>query len=158
MKVQVLSPPADWSPPEVSNNDSLVLRLEYGARRVLLPGDVELRMEKRLVEDGLPIASDILKVPHHGSKTSTTAQFLSKVNPRFGIISVGAYGRFGHPHKVVLETLQRAGVRVYRTDGDGSITALTDGNRIELEAFRDTLRPWASFNLLSPSRFPAVRR
>jgi len=147
VEVLVLSPPGDWSPKRVSNNDSLVLRLGYGRRHILLSGDVEARMEQRLVSDDLPLASDILKVPHHGSKTSTSAPFLSRVGPRFGIISVGAYKRFGHPSEEVLEALARPGIHTYRTDGDGSITASTDGNRIEFAVFRDTLRPWPPFDL-----------
>ncbi|MBI3895585.1 MAG: ComEC/Rec2 family competence protein [Acidobacteria bacterium] len=147
VELEVLSPPADWNPRRVSNNDSLVLRLQYGQRRVLLPGDVESRMERRLVENGNSIAGDILKIPHHGSKTSTTPAFLARVAPSFGIISVGAFGRFGHPHAEVLETLRQAGVRTMRTDQDGSVTILTDGRRIELATFREALRSWPPFPL-----------
>ncbi|OFW42220.1 MAG: hypothetical protein A3J28_06375 [Acidobacteria bacterium RIFCSPLOWO2_12_FULL_60_22] len=149
VEVLVLSPPSDWNPPRVSNNDSLVLRLGYGRRHVLLPGDVEARMEQRLVKDGMPIASDILKVPHHGSKTSTSPDFLARVAPRFGLISVGPYRRFGHPHAEVLEALQQAGVRTYRTDADGATTVSTDGNRIELTTYRETLRPWPPFQAVT---------
>ena len=152
VELLVLSPAADWTPKRVSNNDSLVIRLGYGARHILLAGDAESRMERRLVEEELPIASDILKVGHHGSKTSTTAPFLSRVAPRFGVISVGAFSRFGHPNQEVLEALEGAGVRIYRTDGDGSITASTDGNRIEFALFRDTIRPWPPFRLWPPPR------
>ena len=144
----ILSPAADWNPKKVSNNDSVVVRLGYGTRHLLLAGDVESRMERRLVNEGLPIASDVLKVAHHGSKTSTTAPFLSGVAPRFGIISVGAFSRFGHPNQEVLDALGNAGVRTYRTDGDGSVTVSTDGNRIEFAVFRDSIRPWPNF--LSP--------
>lgn len=145
VEVQVLSPPADWEPRRVSNNDSIVLRLGYANRHILLPGDVESRMESRLVKDGLPLASEVLKVAHHGSKTSSTAAFLDRVRPRFGIVSVGAFGRFGHPHAQVLEGLRAAGIRLYRTDQDGTVTVSTDGNRMELDTFRDTLRPWPRF-------------
>ena len=148
VEVRVLSPPADWNPPQVSNNDSLVLRLGYGRRHVLLAGDIESRMEARLLDQGLPLASDILKVAHHGSRTSTTATFLQKVAPSFAAISVGPYRRFGHPHEEVLETLRRAGVRTYRTDTDGTVTARTNGNRIEITTFRQTARPWPAFPLL----------
>jgi len=148
VEIMVLSPDADWRPKRVSNNDSLVLRLGYGTRHILLPGDVESRMERRLVAEELPIASEVLKVAHHGSKTSTTAPFLSRVGPRFGIISVGAYGRFGHPNQEVLDTLEGAGVKTYRTDLDGSVTVSTDGNKIEFTRFRDTIRPWPEFQIL----------
>jgi competence protein ComEC len=144
-EVLVLSPPADWAPRRVSNNDSVVLRLSFGSRHILLPGDVEARMERRLMGDGLPIASQVLKVAHHGSRTSTTPEFLNEVAPRFGIISVGAFGRFGHPYQSVIETLRSAGVRTYRTDQDGTVTISTDGNRIELTTFRETQRSWPRF-------------
>lgn len=146
VEVLVLSPPPDWNPRRVSNNDSLVLRLGYRRRHVLLPGDVERPMENRMVENGFPIASDVLKVPHHGSQTSTTPAFLERVAPRFGIVSVGAYGRFGHPSPEVLEALQRAGVKTYRTDVDGATTVSTDGNRVELRTFRESHRPWPPFS------------
>lgn len=145
VELLVLSPAADWSPSRVSNNDSLVLRLGYGSRHILLLGDVESRMETRLVNEELPVASDVMKVAHHGSKTSTTAPLLDRVAPRFGIISVGAFSRFGHPNREVLDALDQAGVWTYRTDRDGSITASTDGYRIEFSRFRDTLQSWPRF-------------
>ncbi|MBI2816636.1 MAG: ComEC/Rec2 family competence protein [Acidobacteria bacterium] len=142
-----LSPPADWNPKRVSNNDSLVVRLGYGKRHILLAGDAEARMERLMAADELPLASDVLKVGHHGSKTSTTAAFLNRVAPRFGIISVGPYGRFGHPNAEVLDALSGVGVQTYRTDLDGSVTASTDGNRVEFSRFRDTVRPWPAFRV-----------
>ncbi len=145
--LEVLSPPADWSPKRVSNNDSLVMRLGYGTRHMLLAGDAESRMEKLLVKEEMVLASDVLKVGHHGSKTSTTAPFLSRVAPRFGIISVGPFSRFGHPNREVLDVLDEAHVQTFRTDGDGSVTASTDGNRIEITRFRDSLSVWPMFHV-----------
>ncbi|MBI4443155.1 MAG: hypothetical protein HY649_07250, partial [Acidobacteria bacterium] len=133
---------------QVGNNDSLVLHLSYGRRRLLLAGDVESRMENSMLKDSFPLASDILKVAHHGSRSSTTMAFLQKVSPAFGVISVGPYRRFGHPHEEVLETLRSAGVRTFRTDTDGTVTIRTNGNRIELETFRWKQRDWPPFNLL----------
>jgi competence protein ComEC len=145
VSVSVLSPPADWAPRRVSNNDSIVLRLGYRGRHILLPGDVESRMERRLAEQDEPLSSEILKVAHHGSRTSSTAAFLRRVAPQFGIISVGAFKRFGHPNDEVLEALRAAGVRVYRTDLDGTTTVSTDGHRLNISAYHDTLRPWPTF-------------
>jgi competence protein ComEC len=144
-EVLVLSPPADWAPHRVSNNDSVVLRLNFGGRRILLPGDAGARVERRLAGEGLPISSDVLKVAHHGSRTSTTPEFLRGVAPRFGIISVGAFGRFGHPSQSVIEALRSAGVRTYRADQDGTVTISTDGNRIEFTTFRNAQRSWPRF-------------
>ncbi len=157
VEISFLSPPDRRRLRNVSNNDSLVLRLGYGLRHILLPGDVESSMERRLVREAATITSDVLKVPHHGSKSSTSDAFLSQVDPSFGIISVGAYRRFGHPHNEVLEAFQRAGVRIYRTDQDGSVTVSTDGTRIELKTFRDSIASWAPFNRRSVRRFPVGR-
>jgi competence protein ComEC len=121
------------------------LRLRYRNRHILLPGDMEARVERGLLQNGLPIKAEVLKVAHHGSRTSTTPEFLARAAPRFGIISVGAYGRFGHPSQEVLQELRRAGVRTYRTDRDGAVMVSTDGNRLELESFRDAVHTWPTF-------------
>ncbi|MBI2818962.1 MAG: ComEC/Rec2 family competence protein [Acidobacteria bacterium] len=146
VEVQILSPPPNWAPRRVSNDDSIVLRLGYKGRHILLPGDVESRMERRLVEEDEPLSSDVLKVAHHGSRTSSTKAFLQQVAPQFGIISVGAFQRFGQPNDEVLEALRSAGVRLYRTDLDGTTTASTDGHRLDITTYRDTLRPWPRFS------------
>jgi competence protein ComEC len=149
--LEVFSPPSDWHPNRVSNNDSVVMRLGYGARHIFLSGDAEARMEKRMVAGEMPMASDVLKVGHHGSKTSTTPPFLSSVAPHFAMISVGAFSRFGHPNQEVIDALAEARVETYRTDFNGSITASTDGNRIDFSLFRDTLRDWPSFPVVAAS-------
>jgi competence protein ComEC len=84
------------------------------------------------------VSVNFLKVPHHGSKTSTTEPFLDAVHPAFAAISVGRDNSFGHPSPEVVERLEAAGVRVYRTDRDGAITAVTDGHKLNVSAF---LRP-----------------
>jgi competence protein ComEC len=144
----ILSPAEDWSPKRVSNNDSLAMRVQFGKRGLLLPGDMEARIEKWLEKQDVPLASEILKVAHHGSKTSSTPEFLSRVAPSFGIISVGAFRRFGLPHDQVIQAFERAGVRLYRTDRDGSVTVSTDGNRVEVGVFKDTIRDWPAFHVL----------
>ncbi len=102
-------------------------------------------MERRMLAEEMPLSSEVLKVGHHGSKTSTIPPFLGRVAPRFAIISVGAFSRFGHPNQEVIEALANAHVATYRTDFDGSVTTSTDGNRIEISLFRDTLREWPPF-------------
>ena len=153
VSLEVLSPPADWHPNRVSNNDSVVMRLGYGSRHIFLSGDAENRMEKLMVAGEMPMASDVLKVGHHGSKTSTTAAFLSRVAPSFAMISVGAFSRFGHPNREVIDALAEAHVQTYRTDFDGSITMSTDGNRIDFSLFRDTLGDWPPFPVVNSSRY-----
>jgi len=118
-----------------SNNDSLVLRLEYGQRAFLLPGDIEKPIESDLVLRGDPLAADVLKVPHHGSRTSATEPFLRAVQPGYAVVSVGETNSFGHPHRETLDRLRAAHVRALRTDQDGTVTFLSDGNTVRVTTF-----------------------
>jgi competence protein ComEC len=128
--------PADVSAtPEASNDDSLVLRLEDGEVRFLLPGDIQQHVEEKLVAKHAPLAADFLKVPHHGSKTSSTEAFLEAVAPRVAVISVGESNPFGHPTASVIERYENSGVRLLRTDRDGAVTALTDGHELAVHTF-----------------------
>ena len=117
------------------NDASLVLRLSDGQVRFLLTGDIEKRAEEKLVEEHAPIASDFLKAPHHGSKTSSTAEFLASVAPRVAVVSVGEANPFGHPSESVVERYEQHGVRLLRTDRDGTITALTDGTNLSVRTY-----------------------
>jgi competence protein ComEC len=123
--------------PSAKNNDSLVLRLRYGKRTMLLPGDAEKQVEREMLsENGAEtLHSDVLKVGHHGSKNSTIPEFLAAVQPRFGIISAGEFNPYGHPHAELLERLEKAGVLILRTDRDGAVHVVTDGERIEITCF-----------------------
>jgi competence protein ComEC len=94
-----------------------------------------------LAADGDSLASDFLKIPHHGSRTSTTQAFLDSVHPRFAAISVGENNSFGHPNADVLSRIEMEGTRLYRTDRDGAITVLTDGNQLELRTFLAAPQP-----------------
>ena len=134
-QITVLAPFRDYQPgPEPTNNDSLVLHVAYGATSVMLEGDAEAPIEEAmLAEPGL--ASTLLKVGHHGSITSTRPEFLARVAPQWAVISCGLRNRYGHPRQEVLEELQAAHVRTFRTDIngatcfrlDGKTTALTPG-------------------------------
>lgn len=119
------------------NDDSLVLRLQYGDRTILLPGDAERQAEQAiLAENGAEaMHSDVLKIGHHGGKNSTTQPFLDAVRPQIGIISVGETNPYGHPSPEVLERLEAAGVRILRTDRDGAVHVLTDGRQLEIHCF-----------------------
>jgi len=123
--------------PLAKNNDSLVLRLQFGNRSILLPGDAEKQVEREILSENSAEAmhSDVLKIGHHGSKNSTTTEFLAAVQPRFGIISVGEDNSYGHPSPELLERLENAGMRVLRTDRDGAVYVLTDGTRLEITCF-----------------------
>jgi len=117
------------------NDDSLVLRLTYGAETLLLAGDIERPSERRILAEEQPVGVNFLKVAHHGSKTSTTDPFLSAAHPAFAAISVGRDNVFGHPSPEVTDRLEAAGVRVYRTDRDGAVTASTDGHTLSVNSF-----------------------
>ncbi len=137
-RLEFLSPGADYHPGRrAGNNDSLVIRLTYGHRTALLAGDVERKMEQEMLASDLPLAADLLKVPHHGSKTSSTEPFLARVHAPYGIISVAANSPFNHPNQEALDRLDSARVRLLRTDRDGAITWATDGRRVFLHTFRD---------------------
>lgn len=129
-KVDVLFPPRDWPVGlEPKNNDSMVLRVTYGSTSVLLEGDAEKAVERRIASLH-PLHSNLLKVGHHGSATSTTPEILAAVKPAFAVISVGFHTSFGLPKAEVLARLQAAGVRVYRTDLNGAVTFYLDGHSV----------------------------
>lgn len=120
---------------KASNNDSLVLRLEHGAIEFLLPGDIEREVEAELVARGDPLPADFLKLPHHGSRTSSTDAFVTAVAARLAAVSVSDANPFGHPHPEVLERLRERGVRVLRTDRDGAVTLTSDARSLLVQTF-----------------------
>jgi competence protein ComEC len=126
--IEIVSPPPDYAARSPGNNDSLALRITYGAQSFLLTGDMERPMEARLL--GRTLQSDVLKVGHHGSKTSTMQPFLDLVSPSIAIVSAGFENSFGHPHKDVLARLGARHAAILRTDLDGLITVRTDGRKI----------------------------
>ncbi|MFA5086671.1 MAG: MBL fold metallo-hydrolase, partial [Candidatus Paceibacterota bacterium] len=105
-----------------SNDTSVVLRLSYGDSSFLFPGDISSKAEKELSG----IDSDILKAPHHGSKYSTSSEFLEKVTPLLAVIQVGK-NSYGHPTPEVLTRLDNSGIKVLRNDLDGDIKIVSDG-------------------------------
>lgn len=108
----------------------LVSRLVYKSNSFLLTGDMEDNLENYLLGLGGGFKSDVLKVGHHGSKTSTSENFLGGVNPGLAVISVGQGNKYGHPHKEVTERLARFEVPVLRTDEQGAIIVKSDGEKI----------------------------
>jgi competence protein ComEC len=128
-KLAVLAPPRD-AEAHVSrpNDESIVMKITYGATSALLEGDAEKKTEKQVVQEN-PQA-DLLKVAHHGSSTSTIPELLAAVQPKFAVISVGARNVYGHPRLEVLERLEEAHVRTYRTDMNGAVTFYLDGKTV----------------------------
>lgn len=120
------------------NNRSLVLKLQYGRFRCLLTGDIEATIEPRYLVYGRNLSSQVLKVAHHGSNSSSSPQFLSRVMPELAIVSVGKRNNFGHPAQEVLERILALSQRptILRTDRVGSITVCTDGVTMEYVAAR----------------------
>jgi len=131
VRVRVLAPEPGYQPAATpGNNDSLVLQLRYGQTSALLEGDAEAPSEERMLARG-DLHVDFLKVGHHGSRTSTTPDFLAAVAPSFAAISVGRRNFYGHPRHEVLEELQGAHVQTWRTDMDGMTTFYLDGSRVQ---------------------------
>ena len=124
------------------NNNSLVCKLVYKNFSMLFTGDIEEIAEKvilsKYVNKQEVLNADILKVAHHGSKTSSIKEFINAVNPKYAVIGVGKDNKFGHPSEKTLETLNNKNVKVYRTDISGEITIIIDGNKVRIEGFLDT--------------------
>jgi competence protein ComEC len=137
VRVEVLWPPRPSSWPVTSNNnDSIVLRLIYGAVAILLTGDIEEAAEAAILSSAVDLRADVLKVPHHGSKTSSTAAFLDRVHPRCAVISVGERSRFGHPHESVVERYLSRAIPLFETGRDGMVTIETDGTGLDISTYR----------------------
>ncbi len=119
-----------------TNNNSLVLKVTMNAVSFLFPGDVEAAAERKLVHSrARDLASDVLLVPHHGSKTSSTPGFVACVSPKIAVVSAGFKNRFRFPHGEVLDRYGKRGCQVLRTDRDGAVTIVTDGTGIDVVAY-----------------------
>ena len=120
-------------PARLGNDYSWVIRLEYREVRVLLTGDITEEAERWLVTQGVPLKAQVLKAPHHGSRSSSSPAFLRAVEPRDALISSGPYSVFRHPHREVLARYQAEGIRPWRTDRQGALHLVTDGRRYRIE-------------------------
>jgi competence protein ComEC len=117
---------AGMSPKNV-HDAMVVMRLVHASSSALLTGDAEKSLEYDLLFSGVPLASDILKAGHHGSKTSTSEDFVRAVAPRYAVISVGRKNRYGHPYQQTLDTLEKLHISVLRTDQDGDVRFVSEG-------------------------------
>lgn len=126
---------------ENSNNTSIIAKLVFGQNPFLFTGDISQSVEKELIREYscsnsckfASLDSDVLKVGHHGSKTSTSDEFLKQVSPQIAVISAGKGNSYGHPHQEVLENLAKYGINVLRTDLDGDIKIFSDGKNIKIK-------------------------
>jgi competence protein ComEC len=124
-----------------SNDASLVLRLTLGRVSFLFPGDVESAAEGEILKTGMNLRSTVLKVPHHGSKTSSTVEFLNAVRPQFAVFTVRGGARPRLPNPGVLERYEAMGVKTLRSDQQGAIAFVTDGQDLRVQTFFGPLRP-----------------
>jgi competence protein ComEC len=136
VSAQVLWPPPsrDENAPS-RNNDSIMLMIRYGAKSLLLTGDIEKQGETAVLREGINLHSDIVKVAHHGSKTSSIEDFVSASHPSLAVISVGRTSMFGHPNQDVVERWRASGAEVLTTGQRGTISVVTDGHVLNVSTF-----------------------
>lgn len=144
VRTQVLNPGAEGSPFSDGNDRSLVVRLRYGRHSFLFPGDIEAPAESLLTASGADLSATVLKVPHHGSATSSTEAFLARVAPRLAVVSAGADNPYGHPSPAVIRRYRERGVRLRQTVRDGAVLMASDGVTLRMATWRD----------LAPARIP----
>jgi len=128
-------PPPDWERQRVRNDDSIVLAVRFGQVLVILPGDVGREGEARALQHLEPAPIVVLKAPHHGSATSSTAEFLAAAHPAVVIFSAGRANRFGHPARAVVERYRALGVTMFSTADDGAVILDTDGRTVQIRGW-----------------------
>ena len=136
-------PRPEWERQRVRNDDSEVLEIVHGGVSFVFTGDISREVERTIAPSFARAPIRILKVPHHGSATSSSQQFLDALRPDIAVISAGRGNPFGHPVPAVLERYKNIGAAIYRTDKDGAVTVETDGSTVRVAAFtgrRLTLR------------------
>lgn len=135
--IEVLHPFEDWEGKELkdSNFTSAVVRLVFGETSFLFAGDALSFQEREMVLRGVNLDSDVLKAGHHGSKTSSSEDFLEKISPSLAVISAGRDNSYGHPHQEVLARLEKYGINVLRTDQNGDIKIISNGKNYGLPDF-----------------------
>lgn len=120
--------------PKNPHDAVVVAMLKYNGLEVMLTGDMEAKTERQLIMAGVDLDSDVLKVGHHGSKTSSSEEFLTAVSPETAIIQVGAKNLYGHPTREILERLKNYGIKYYRNDLNGDIKLISDGTNYLISA------------------------
>lgn len=120
------------------NNWSAVVKISYGNNKFIFTGDAESLSEKEIIASGADIKADVLKVGHHGSKSSTSEEFLKKVSPKYAVISAAKVNDYGHPHKETISVLNKYNVKTFGTYDYGNIVAVSDGNEIKFNVGEET--------------------
>jgi competence protein ComEC len=126
LNMKVLSPPSGGFTDV--NDNSIVIRMDYGKTSFLFMGDAEKGAEEYMMDTGEDLDIDVLKVGHHGSSDSVTDEFMKETTPEIAVISVGESNSYGHPDQITIDILRNAGTRIFRTDQDGSVLIESDGN------------------------------
>src|SRR6185436_7884030 len=133
---EVLWPPATSDLNASSrNNDSILLRARMGDRSFVFTGDIEKGGEALVLTEGIDLSGDVVKVAHHGSRTSSIAKFVGATHPSLAVISVGRTSMFGHPHSEVVERWRASGAKVMTTGEKGTISLVTDGRGLSVTTF-----------------------
>ncbi len=139
VKIEVLYPIKDDSTEAISdNNHSIVLRVIYGDRKILLTGDIEKETEAGLIKTPDFLQSDVVKLAHHGSRTSSTESFVNATNANVAVISVGKDSMFNHPHEEVVERWKQTNAQILTTGENGTISVLTDGKNLQIQTYLKT--------------------
>lgn len=139
LSVEILAPEENLNDDNLNNN-SIVLKLVYENNSFLFTGDIEAAIEQSIVNKGYNIKSDVLKIAHHGSNTSTANEFLNKANPKYAVITCGKGNQYDHPHQATIDKLEAKNIEIYRTDLDGIIIATSDGEKITFEKKASTVK------------------
>jgi competence protein ComEC len=144
--------PADWERQRVRNDDSIVVDVRWRDVSIVLTGDIGKAAEGPVAARLRPSPLRVVKVPHHGSLTSSTTEFIHALQPQVAVVSVGRANRFGHPVPEVLDRYHEAGADIFRTDRDGAVTIDTDGNSIDVHTFTGNAKTYG------PQRSPRPQR
>ena len=139
MRFEFLHPPGDLDLSDAAIKDnarSCVLAVSAHGKRVLIAADIEADIERLLLAKAVPLRSDVLVVPHHGSKTSSTNGFIDAVAPAAAVMAVGYRNRFRHPAAEVVDRYARRGIAIYRTDQDGAISVRVDSEKLQIDRWR----------------------
>ncbi len=140
VKVKILHPSKEWEYSNNPNDNSIVIKVKYGKVSFLLTGDAEDSAEEFLLDEGIDLSAAVIKVPHHGSDTSSSDDFIDAVEPEIAIISVGRNNKFGHPRPSTIAKYVERGIKIYRTDYDGTVEIVTDG--LKYEVHTQKVRKW----------------
>ena len=130
LNIGIIAPTGEYSD---LNNYSAVVKITYKNRKFLFMGDAETKSENNIISD---VSADVIKIGHHGSDTSSGQTFVNKVNPKYVIIMVGSNNQYNHPYQLIIDRWINAGARVYRTDINGNIIVISDGESLDVNSSR----------------------